>query len=77
MTYFAGSGKTDPLKFVYMNIKKQKRGPNDTEPSPLDFNPYELEVVPRERTDPEHYMISVSGVVHITPSKKVLRRTKL
>ncbi len=34
-----------------------------------DFRPYDLEVVPRKKTNPEYFTISASGVVHIQPGE--------
>lgn len=71
MTYFAGSGKGDPVKFVYMNIKK---GSRIEDGGGEFFNPYNLEVVPKKDANPEHYIFSVTGVVHVTPSLRTRLR---
>ncbi|KAJ4461067.1 hypothetical protein PAPYR_2511 [Paratrimastix pyriformis] len=58
ITYFAESGHSDPLKFVYLN-----RAPMP----PDEWRPYDLVVVPRDLCAPEHFVMSVSGVVHVLP----------
>jgi dynein heavy chain len=45
----------DPIKFVYLNRART----GDV------FRPYDLEVVPRELADPEHFTLSFSGIVHV------------
>ncbi|KAK2951696.1 putative Dynein axonemal heavy chain 1 [Blattamonas nauphoetae] len=68
MEYFAGTGRADPVKIIYMNIHKRPDG---------SFNPYDLYVVPKEKVDPEHYIFSVSGAVHVVPSDQSQKRTEM
>ena len=55
--FFASAGPNDPIKFVYLN--RTETGD--------DFRPYDLEVVPRDAVQSDHYTMSSSGLVHIQP----------
>jgi hypothetical protein len=59
VAYFtAHRSSRDPIKFVYLNRAKT----GDV------FRPYDLEVVPREHVGPEHFTLSISGIVHVGTS---------
>jgi len=57
IAFFARHGNETPIKFVYCNRVS----------SPGQYRPYDLVVVSRKQVEPEHFMISASGVVHVLP----------
>ena len=59
VSYFSTHGASSSVKYVYLNQTTQM----------LDFRPYDLSVVLRGQQDPEHYVISSTGVVHIKPGQ--------
>ena len=59
ISYFSTHGSTSAVKFVYCNQVIEERV----------FRPYDLSVVRRAEQNPEHYVISSSGVVHVRPSQ--------
>jgi len=58
VAFFVRNGKTNPIKILYCN-----KTPNDI----TVFKPYDLVVVDEGDIEPEHYTISLRGVVHIKP----------
>ncbi|CAD7935566.1 unnamed protein product [Amoebophrya sp. A120] len=60
ISFFARNSATTRLKIVYCN-----RIP----PSPVEFRPYDLVVVPEKKADPEYFTISPTGIVHCQPGQ--------
>ena len=58
IAFFAKNGAQTSCKFVYCNRTERE-----------DFAPYELEVVPEDRRNPEYFTISATGVVHVCPGQ--------
>ena len=58
VSYFSTHGSQTAVKYVYLNPVRNS----------LDFRPYDLQVVLRGQQQPEHYVISSTGVVHVKPS---------
>ncbi|KAK3272243.1 hypothetical protein CYMTET_19451 [Cymbomonas tetramitiformis] len=58
--YYVRNGHFAEVKLFHCNIADT--GEN--------FRPYDLVAVPRELAEPEHYTISVSGVVHVVPGEQ-------
>mmetsp|Transcript_72009 Transcript_72009/g.154101 ORF Transcript_72009/g.154101 Transcript_72009/m.154101 type:complete len:809 (+) Transcript_72009:57-2483(+) len=61
ITFFTKHGSNCEVKVLYCNR------PPVSEPEAV--GPYDLTIVPRERTHPEHFLISASGVVHVRPDQ--------
>jgi hypothetical protein len=59
ISFFAKNGSQTPIKFVYCN--RAQAGET--------FEPYELDVVPEDKIDPEYFTISATGVVHVCPGQ--------
>eukprot|EP01012_Entosiphon_sulcatum_P032728 TRINITY_DN4157_c0_g3_i1.p1 TRINITY_DN4157_c0_g3~~TRINITY_DN4157_c0_g3_i1.p1 ORF type:complete len:4135 (-),score=940.22 TRINITY_DN4157_c0_g3_i1:62-12466(-) len=59
ISFFSKAGKTTPVKFVHLN--RWDAG--------LKFRPYDLQVVMRGEQNPEHFVISATGVVHVEPDQ--------
>lgn len=55
--FFGRTGEDSEVKVLFMNRAQQH----------LNFRPYDLVVVDRTEIDPEHFTMSASGVVHISP----------
>eukprot|EP00796_Vickermania_ingenoplastis_P012918 gene12918-8775_t len=57
IAFFSANGSKSDVKYILLNRKSRK----------LEFRPYDLLVVPNGSEDPEHYIMSATGVVHIHP----------
>ena len=55
--FFGRTGEDSEVKVLFMNRAQQH----------LNFRPYDLVVVDRTEIDPEHFTMSASGVVQISP----------
>lgn len=57
IAFFSANGSKSDVKYILLNRKGRK----------LEFRPYDLLVVPNGSEDPEHYIMSATGVVHVSP----------
>lgn len=57
IAFFSANGSKSDVKYILLNRERRK----------LEFRPYDLLVVPHSMEDPEHYIMSATGVVHVSP----------
>lgn len=60
IAFFARSGGLSATKFVYCNLRDREG----------QLHPYDLEVVPKEKVNQEHFIVSKSGIVHVKPGEQ-------
>ncbi|KAK7201222.1 dynein heavy chain [Novymonas esmeraldas] len=59
VAFFTANGDSTSVKHVFLNRAPKK----------LDFRPYDLVATKKGSEEPEHYILSATGIVHVRPSR--------
>ncbi|CAJ1027078.1 Dynein heavy chain, N-terminal region 2/Hydrolytic ATP binding site of dynein motor region/AAA domain (dynein-related subfamily)/Dynein heavy chain AAA lid domain/P-loop containing dynein motor region/AAA+ lid domain/P-loop containing dynein motor region D4/Microtubule-binding stalk of dynein motor/ATP-binding dynein motor region/Dynein heavy chain region D6 P-loop domain/Dynein heavy chain C-terminal domain containing protein, putative [Leishmania lindenbergi] len=59
VAFFTANGNSTSLKYVFLNCA----------PKGLDFRPYDLVATKKGSEEPEHYILSTTGIVHVQPGR--------